>query len=173
MVAVGACVYGFEEWRPADFAKESARQEVALSCHTACLFRVELFKLKAALHLLLHAFDQLRTWGQCDVLVVGGDEDPLDFMLQGRRLSFALLHVVAKRAAELFKLARGGLTLGTSFGLASSCSRCAGAGFAYGFGGIASSWSRGGGALCLTTGVGSSVTPFVIVGLSWWGPGLL
>ena len=37
VVAVGACVDGFER-RPADFAKESTRQEVALPCHTACFF---------------------------------------------------------------------------------------------------------------------------------------
>ena len=59
------------------------------------------------------------------------------------------------------------MALGTSAGLASSCSRRNGAGFTYGFGGTTSSISRGGGALRGTVG-GCSLMPFMMVGSTWW-----
>ena len=80
MIAVGPRVNGFERC-PAYLVKESTREEVALACHAAGLFWFQLIELETTLDLLLHAFHILWAWGQCDVVIVCGDDDPLDLVL--------------------------------------------------------------------------------------------
>ena len=80
MIAVGPRVNDFEQC-PAYLAKQSTGEEVALACHAAGLLRLQLVELEAALDLLLHAFHALWAWGQCDGVIVRGDDDPLDLVL--------------------------------------------------------------------------------------------